>query len=202
MILKLLKWNHKEKQKKSKNVLHTCSQRSTFIKPQPTSPFDVGSSKTEAHCSKPCKGEPWSDVTAGDGVGFVPLGRDRAVAICFMKWLAFLWNSPSTERTNGVKVPLLSSTAFLYILFFSCELDSRMPLGARWQCDGASVSLTRTSKNASTCGCQTPLIPRSSLSPGSLEVAVASFTIGSFITWGYTWLTWSPMQSRISFLTV
>ena len=37
------------------------------------------------------------------------------------------------ERTNGVKVPLLSSTAFLYILFLSCELDSRMALGARWQ---------------------------------------------------------------------
>ena len=41
--------------------------------------------------------------------------------------------------------------------------------------------MTRTSNNASTCGCQTPLIPRSSPSPGSLEVAVASFTIGSFI---------------------
>ena len=67
-----------------------------------------------------------------------------------------------------MKVPLLSSTAFLYILFFSNELDSRMALGARWQCDGASVSMTRTLNNASTCGCQTPLIPRSSLSPGSV----------------------------------
>ena len=76
---------------------------------------------------------------------------------------------------DRVKVPHLSSTAFLYILFFSSELDSRMALGARWQCDGASVSMTRTSNNASTCGCQTPLITRSSLSPGSLEVAVASF---------------------------
>ena len=46
--------------------------------------------------------------------------------------------------------------------------------------------MTQTSNNASTCGCQTPLIPRSSLSPGSLEVAVASFTIDSFITWGHT----------------
>ena len=44
--------------------------------------------------------------------------------------------------------------------------------------------MTRTSNKASTCGCQTPLIPRSCLSPGSLEVAVASFTIGSFIIWG------------------
>ena len=71
-----------------------------------------------------------------------------------------------------MKVPLLSSTAFLYILFFSCELDSRMAcsMAVRW-------SMTRTSNNASTCGCQTPLIPRSSLSPGSLEVAVASFIL-------------------------
>ena len=39
---------------------------------------------------------------------------------------------------------------FLYIPFFSCELDSRMALGAQWQCDGVSVSMTRTSNNAST----------------------------------------------------
>ena len=30
---------------------------------------------------------------------------------------------------------------------------------------GASVSTTQTTNKASTCGCQTPLMPRSSLSP-------------------------------------
>ncbi|KAL5486477.1 hypothetical protein EMCRGX_G018963 [Ephydatia muelleri] len=46
-----------------------------------------------------------------------------------------------------------------------------------------SVYVTRTSNNAPTCSCQTPLVPRSSLSPGSPVVTVASFTMGSLMTW-------------------
>ena len=44
----------------------------------------------------------------------------------------------------------------------------------------------RMSNNASVCGCHTPLTPRLSLRPTSVDVGSASLTIGSFITSGHT----------------
>ena len=72
-----------------------------------------------------------------------------------------------------------------------------MPSGTRWQCNGASVSTTWTSNNASTCGSQILLMPRSSLSPGLLETTAALIKMVSVTTWDDTWL-WNLQCSHKS----
>ena len=106
------------------------------------------------------------------------------VEMCYKKCSASLWRSPSTDITKGVNVSRLSYTAFLYSFFFSRapELESRIDSGVRCRCDGASVSMTFISNNASTWGVQTPRMPRSTLNPGPSALDSASLTIGSRTT--------------------
>ena len=99
------------------------------------------------------------------------------VAMCLKKCSASLWRSPSTDVTKGVNVPRLSSTAFLYSFFFSRAPVSKIDSGIQCRCDGASVSMTFISNNASTWG---PPMPRSALNPSALDSA--SLTIGSRTT--------------------
>ena len=104
------------------------------------------------------------------------------VEMCFKKCSASLWRTPSTDITKGVNVPCLSSTAFIYSFFFSRAPESKIDSGVRCRCDGASVSMTYISNNASTWGVQTPRMPGSALNPGPSALDSASLTIGSRTT--------------------
>ena len=104
------------------------------------------------------------------------------VAMCFKKCSASLWRSPSTDVTKGVNLPRLSSTASLYSFFFSRAPVSKIDSGVQCRCDGASVSMTFISNNASTWGVQTPRMTRSALNPGPSALDSASLTIGSRTT--------------------
>ena len=64
--------------------------------------------------------------------------------------------------------------------------------------DFASVSTTRTSSNATVCGCHTPQALRSAIKAGDSVKSSASLTIGSLSTSLNPIASRSPRASRIS----
>ena len=62
-----------------------------------------------------------------------------------MKHSASRPKTPSTDTTSGVNEALRAS---LYFLFFSSSADDRTEATSRCKYDGASVSMTRMSNNA------------------------------------------------------
>ena len=85
---------------------------------------------------------------------------------------------PSTEKTRGVKVRRLAMQSAPYLSFFSFSWRRRTLAGAELRFEGASVSVTPTSKIAVVPRVQKPwqaMSPRSS-GVGSVREAPASCT--------------------------
>lgn len=97
--------------------------------------------------------------------------------------------SPSTEVTKGVKVVWRVSHGSQYFLFFSSSAERRTAATGRDAWEGASVSMTRISNNASLWAIHTPRqakSPRSPVSPSEMT--------GSFVT--FPQACWHSSQKR------
>ena len=95
-----------------------------------------------------------------------------------------------------MKLTCRISHAFKYLLFFSSSAARRTCWEDLSPYDIASVSERRKSNYAYCCGCQTPLISKSALSPGL--ISVAALISGSLVTHGHARAAKSPITSRIS----
>ena len=93
---------------------------------------------------------------------------------------------------SSLQQPLNIYVSYLLQLILITELTGR------WQYDGASVSRTRTSNNASVCSCHSPQIPKSAIKAVSSFSGSASRTTGSFITSLNARAAISPNESWIS----
>ena len=69
--------------------------------------------------------------------------------------------TPSTDTTKVVNEARRRVAASEYFFFFASSADERMAETTCCEWDRASVSVTRTSNNATVWGCHTPLILRS-----------------------------------------
>ena len=85
---------------------------------------------------------------------------------------------PSTENTSGVKVQRLAMQSAPYLSFFSFSWRWRTLTGSVLRFEGASVSVTRTSKIAVVPRDQKPWTAMSPLSSGVGSVRLAPAECG------------------------